>query len=519
MRARGLLKWAKGLTARTFRERQVFLRTGGSVRFVTLSRRRQVAAAGLLAVLVVWSLYVSAIYFSHDARLSASDAKIAEMRLAYERLVAERDLAEKKTQQAYRALIDGAIAGQGPSLTLGELRSESQYELSALRARNAVLARQVTRLQDDLTGVRAERDRLATAEGVLARQRDFLDGQLAVLKQQSGTFGDKIADLQAQLKNAETRYGRLGQVRDRLASQLDDARGDAADLRSRNEDATTRIAALESSLAAVTSERDRMAQERGALDNRVGGLEQHLAALQADQKALIARLSARAVNSSQEVEHTIAMTGLDVNRLLVEAGKAAGKPHLAKIGTGGPFVAFRPGKKAGATGKSSARSAEIERVVLSLERQEERREGLRWILARLPLASPVDNYHVASDFGPRIDPINGRLALHQGVDLTAGPHAPVLASASGTVVFAGWSGGYGRMVEIDHGLGIHTRYAHLRKILVQQGRKVAAHAQIGVIGDSGRSTGTHVHYEILVDGQPRDPMKFMKAGEYVYSKN
>ena len=124
-----------------------------------------------------------------------------------------------------------------------------------------------------------------------------------------------------------------------------------------------------------------------------------------------------------------------------------------------------------------------------------------------------------SDFGKRIDPINGRLAMHEGVDLTSGPGAQVLATAPGVVVFAGWNGTYGKMVEIDHGMGVRTRYAHLKSIVVEPGRKVAARTEVGIIGSTGRSTGTHVHYEVLVEDQHYDPVKFIKAGEYVFSKN
>jgi len=92
----------------------------------------------------------------------------------------------------------------------------------------------------------------------------------------------------------------------------------------------------------------------------------------------------------------------------------------------------------------------------------------------------------------------------------------VLATAPGRVVFAGWSGGYGRMVEIDHGLGIHTRYAHLMQIDVEVGDTVDYRQDIGLLGSSGRSTGPHCHYEVRVDGRPYDPMNFLKAGKYMF---
>jgi murein DD-endopeptidase MepM/ murein hydrolase activator NlpD len=91
-----------------------------------------------------------------------------------------------------------------------------------------------------------------------------------------------------------------------------------------------------------------------------------------------------------------------------------------------------------------------------------------------------------------------------------------LATAPGTVIYAGWMRDYGRVVEIDHGLGIHTRYAHLKAFTVTVGQKVEFRQEIGKLGNSGRSTGPHLHYEVQVNGKPQDPMNFMEAGKYVF---
>lgn len=293
----------------------------------------------------------------------------------------------------------------------------------------------------------------------------------------------------------------------------------AAELRQRNAAAARELAGLQGRVAAMSEAQDEVAGERDALVRRVGELEGRLAALETDQQALLARLARRA-SSSTKIEGAIAMVGLDVNRLLQAAGKESLVAHSAAGGKGGPFMAYRPDResKQGAQG-TRERESEIERVVSTLDQQEERGEGLRWIKAHLPLAAPLDAYRVVSEFGPRIDPINGHLAMHSGIDLASDAGSAVLAAAAGRVVVAGWYGGYGRMVEIDHGMGIHTRYAHLRAVVVQVGSAVAARAQIGIIGSTGRSTGTHVHYEVLVDQRPHDPMKFMRAGEYVLSKD
>jgi murein DD-endopeptidase MepM/ murein hydrolase activator NlpD len=119
---------------------------------------------------------------------------------------------------------------------------------------------------------------------------------------------------------------------------------------------------------------------------------------------------------------------------------------------------------------------------------------------------------VTSGFGYRADPFLGRLALHPGVDLAEAYGAEIHAAASGRVVHAGPAGGYGNMVEIDHGNGLATRYAHMSETLVEEGQEVAKGAVLGRLGSTGRSTGPHLHYEVRVDGEPVDPERYLRAG-------
>jgi murein DD-endopeptidase MepM/ murein hydrolase activator NlpD len=131
----------------------------------------------------------------------------------------------------------------------------------------------------------------------------------------------------------------------------------------------------------------------------------------------------------------------------------------------------------------------------------------------LPLAAPLAQYELSSGYGLRRDPINHRRAMHAGIDLRGAMRAPVIATAPGRVVQAGRRRGYGLMVEIDHGLGVHTRYAHLAAIAVRPGQRVRLGGRVGLLGSTGRSTGPHLHYEVLVDGRPRNPQPFLKAGQ------
>lgn len=139
-------------------------------------------------------------------------------------------------------------------------------------------------------------------------------------------------------------------------------------------------------------------------------------------------------------------------------------------------------------------------------------DRLQRALMVLPLAAPLAEYQVTSEYGRRRDPINRRRAMHTGIDLRGPLRAPVLATAPGRVVFAGRKGGYGRMVEVDHGLGVRTRYAHLSRVAVRVGQAVPLGGRVGLLGSSGRSTGPHLHYEVLVDGKSRNPRPFLKAG-------
>ncbi|MBV9693685.1 MAG: M23 family metallopeptidase, partial [Alphaproteobacteria bacterium] len=138
-------------------------------------------------------------------------------------------------------------------------------------------------------------------------------------------------------------------------------------------------------------------------------------------------------------------------------------------------------------------------------------------LRHVPLTVPVSGpeFERTSGFGARVDPFTGRYAFHPGLDFAGPWGATVHSTAPGVVVWAGPHGAYGNLVEIDHGLGIHTRYGHLSAVLVHVGARVAKGAPVGKLGSTGRSTGPHVHYEIWYDDVVRNPSKFIEAGHHV----
>ncbi|ANM10763.1 MULTISPECIES: peptidoglycan DD-metalloendopeptidase family protein [unclassified Rhizobium] len=141
-----------------------------------------------------------------------------------------------------------------------------------------------------------------------------------------------------------------------------------------------------------------------------------------------------------------------------------------------------------------------------------RLEAVRSTAESLPFRNPAIGKDVTSPFGNRRDPFLGRLALHSGIDFRFSPGEKIRPSAPGKVIAAGWTGGYGNMVEVDHGNGISTRYGHMSQVLVKIGDTVGRSDVIGLAGSTGRSTGTHLHYEVRQDGHAVDPVYFMNAG-------
>ncbi|MBW1645931.1 MAG: M23 family metallopeptidase [Deltaproteobacteria bacterium] len=129
------------------------------------------------------------------------------------------------------------------------------------------------------------------------------------------------------------------------------------------------------------------------------------------------------------------------------------------------------------------------------------------VLNFTPSIMPVRGW-ISSRYGYRVSPFTGRREFHKGVDIVNRRGTPVVATADGRVKFAGYNGGYGRMVVIDHGIGLATKYGHLSKIYVKIGDRVVRGQKIGLVGNSGRSTGPHLHYEVVVNGQSVNPVNY-----------
>ena len=183
------------------------------------------------------------------------------------------------------------------------------------------------------------------------------------------------------------------------------------------------------------------------------------------------------------------------------------KFHAAPGTVGGPFVPVRlPPPNEG-----FARA--LTRVNIARAQADDLGNTLSYVPLRKPLAGELE---MTSPFGVRIDPFNRQPSMHTGMDFRASIGDPIHATAAGKVVKAGWEGGYGQMVEIDHGEGLSTRYGHMSQIGVVVGQHVRAGQVIGRVGSTGRSTGPHLHYEVRVNGEAVNPEKFLLAGGKIF---
>lgn len=250
---------------------------------------------------------------------------------------------------------------------------------------------------------------------------------------------------------------------------------------------------------------------------------------QADRKALNKPLaSVQSPNTAVAAEVLEPLRRIEVRQLafaakaqaMGEARVAAAANHLRRLGLrperyvkpvvamGGPFEPVDGADAAAATTDSDAQFRTLFQTWKKLD-------ALEQTAISIPSIQPVDSLSFTSNFGVRSDPFRGVAAMHAGVDIPGPMGTPVYATADGIVSHSGRQGGYGNLVEINHGKGIETRYGHLSKILVAENTRVHRGQLIGLMGSTGRSTGSHLHYEVRVDGRAVNPVPFLQTAGYV----
>jgi murein DD-endopeptidase MepM/ murein hydrolase activator NlpD len=244
----------------------------------------------------------------------------------------------------------------------------------------------------------------------------------------------------------------------------------------------------------LQSETTRVAERTatGGLNGMLARVSLSLDKVEQKQSAALTNLEERIDVKARSMRSVLADLGVDAARAPAEAT------------VGGPFVPLRPPQSG-----ASAFERQFYRINVARAQVERYSHALIAVPVRKPVIGDVD---MSSPFGMRMDPFLGRPAVHTGIDLRGENGEPVRATATGRISIAGREGGYGNMVEINHGNGLATRYGHLSQIDVKIGQTVRIGEVIGRIGSTGRSTGPHLHYETRVNGEAIDPQKFLRAG-------
>jgi murein DD-endopeptidase MepM/ murein hydrolase activator NlpD len=255
-----------------------------------------------------------------------------------------------------------------------------------------------------------------------------------------------------------------------------------------------REARLESRAPLITVPQPNQFAKIQGVDNVIVRLQTSLDQIERKQLAALTSVEDTMESRMRRMRGVFTDLGLDMAQLESSTPRAA---------MGGPFVPLKLPPGAGA----------FERQLYRINITRAQVERLNRTLTLVPYRKPViGEVEFTSGFGIRSDPFLGRPAMHTGLDFRAAMGDPVRATANGKVVSSGWAGGYGRMVEVDHGNGLSTRYGHLSEINVKVGDAIKIGQVIGAVGSTGRSTGPHLHYETRIDGEAVDPQKFLRAG-------
>ncbi|MEH6773818.1 MAG: M23 family metallopeptidase [Cereibacter changlensis] len=370
--------------------------------------------------------------------------------------------------------------------------------------------RQQALYESRLNALSADRDRRAE-EAVRAQER-FNLALAEVSKMQ-----EALLATEDHRKELETGIEVIQDTLRRTIAERDDARGQAERVtlalaeqtgssrtgESRAADTLATLEVLTSTLGATARQRDDLANAALLAKEETEAVYQEKLELQARNDAIFSRLEDAVSISMEPLDKMFRAAGLKPDDLL-------NKVRSGYSGQGGPLSPLTVSTKGASLTPEEVRANEI---LQGLDRM----NLYRMAADKAPFAMPVKtSFRYTSGFGGRNDPFGRGKRRHEGTDLAGAYGSPVYSTADGVVVHAGWSSGYGRLVKIKHDFGIETRYAHLAQIRVDVGQRVSRGDRIGDMGNSGRSTGTHLHYEVRLGGNAVNPMTFIKAAKDVF---
>ena len=496
---------------RVFKDRQILIRSEQGVEHINLRRRTQILMAGIATGVLTWAIVSTAALTVAEIKIIQQANHIVDMEVGYAELIT--DLANRpgdfetvsteigENESIYRHIVARNGELQAQIHGLQQAVSQRVGTLESLQARRQELLARIDRVSAGLMA-----DPQGGSSAVMGAPAP--EGAVAEFAQPASAMQSwnewLVAQVDALAEANAGAYATIEHLHETDVSQ----RQQIAQLTTQTAEASDRIAWQDSliregakSAVEIATIRDRLRDENGGLLGRLGRMQAEIAELRASQEQLFAQLREQADQHITLVEEGLAFTGLDIDRLIGDLD-----PEFT-LGAGGPMIPEFP---------DTIMTDETWSDAIDLIEMINRASALRDVVNRMPLGTPMrGEFWFSSGFGTRTDPITGRRSRHQGLDFASRPRVPIYAGGPGVIVFAGRNGAYGNMVEIDHGLGLTTRYAHMHSIAVDVGDEVKMGEEIGLVGNTGRSTGPHLHYEVRVNGRPKNPWDFLKAGEHV----
>ena len=290
------------------------------------------------------------------------------------------------------------------------------------------------------------------------------------------------------------REAKVATAESRVSEYRDNLEGIAGDLERRQDFIEKMVGTLPEDVKAGETVSDSRGEAAKTVDKVSAALPEAagLARIEARQLAFVERLTRLADRRAGEAADKIRKLGLNPSAMVAALDDRSAQ--------GGPFLSL-------ATSADGSLDPRFQRLGLSLARM----NALERSLAGIPQVLPASLEFISSGFGYRADPFTGGAAFHAGLDFRGPIGAPIHAAAKGTVSFAGVKQGYGNVIEINHGNGLMTRYAHMSRFAARVGQPVEAGAVIGAIGNTGRSTGPHLHFEVRIHDRPVNPRPFLEA--------
>ncbi len=361
----------------------------------------------------------------------------------------------------------------------------------------------------------AQRDQLTYEQrlNALSTERDARAGEAVAAQERFTSALQQISIMQSELLATEEKRRELetglevvqATLRDTMKAR-EDARAQLANLAAETEDtdvaaiskdAVGTVDLLANALAETAAERDMIAADAEFAIGHAQDMELELRLLQERNDQIFRQLEEAMLVSVEPLDEMFRAAGMNPESLINQVRRGYS-------GTGGPLTPLQFSTRGGTPDPDAERANGI---LSSMDRI----NLYRIAAEKAPFTIPVkSNFRFTSGFGQRW----GR--LHAGTDFAGPIGTPIYATADGVVTHAGWSSGYGRLIKIRHEFGIETRYAHLNSMDVTVGQRVSRDERIGAMGNSGRSTGPHLHYEVRVGGEPVNPMIYIRAGQDVF---